>query len=122
MFAVVGVFAPTSPDAQLCLSRDHQTILIGHELHQATIAQAPPGLLITPDITAERRVNVLVNLLKKQGTLTGKKVAILADSDTKAPVDAVVKPAFASLGIQQGSEGVLTVTGTTDTSASTGNA
>jgi ABC-type branched-subunit amino acid transport system substrate-binding protein len=118
VFAVVGVFAPTSPDAQLCLSRDHQTILIGHELHQATIDEAPPGLLITPDITAERLVNVLVNLLKKQGTLTGKKVAILADQDTKGPADTVVKPAFVSLGLQQGSEAVLTITGTTDTSAS----
>jgi ABC-type branched-subunit amino acid transport system substrate-binding protein len=116
VFAVVGVFAPTSPDAQLCLARDHKTILIGHELHQATISEAPPGLLMTPDVAAERRVNVLVNLLKGQGTLTGKKVAVLADQDTKAPVDKVVIPAFTALGLQQGSEAVLTLNGTPDTS------
>ena len=116
VFAVVGVFAPTSPDAQLCVSRDHNTILLDHELLQSTIAQAPPGLLITPDITAERRVNVLVNLLKKQGSLAGKKVASLADQDSKASVDKVVAPAFTALGLQQGSTGVVTIQGT-DTSA-----
>src|SRR5260370_19738071 len=55
-FAVVGVFAPTSPDAQLCVSRDHQTILIDHELLQSTITHAPPCFLISTHITAERRV------------------------------------------------------------------
>jgi ABC-type branched-subunit amino acid transport system substrate-binding protein len=116
VFAVLGVFAPTSPAAQLCLSRDHQTILIGHELQQATISQAPPGLLLTPDITDERRVNVLMSLLKQQGTLTGHKVGILADQDSQVPVGSVVKPALQSMGIQQGTEGVLTISGT-DTSA-----
>ena len=117
VFAVVGVFAPTYPDAQLCLSRDHKTILIGHELDQATIAQAPPGLLITPDIAAERRVSVLMSILKKQGTLQGKKVAILADQDNQKATDTVVKPAFDSMGLQQGSEAILTLNGTADNSA-----
>ena len=116
VFAVVGVFAPTSPDAQLCVSRDHQTILIDHELEQATIAQAPAGLLISTDITAERRVNVLMNLLKSQNTLTGKKVAILADQDSKASADSVITPGLNGLGVPQGSEGVVTISGT-DTSA-----
>jgi ABC-type branched-subunit amino acid transport system substrate-binding protein len=119
VFAVVGVFAPTSPDAQLCLSRDNQTILIGHELHQSTIAQAPPGLLLTPDITAERRINVMANLTKKEGTLAGKKVAILTDQDTKVAADTVIKPALDSAGVAQGSTGVLTISGT-DTSAAQG--
>jgi phosphotransferase system HPr-like phosphotransfer protein len=115
-FAVVGVFAPTSPDAQLCVSRDHQTILIDHELLQSTITLAPPGLLISTDITAERRVDVLMNLLKKQGNLTGKKVAILADQDSKASADKVITPGLTSLGVRQGSTAVLTISGT-DTSA-----
>jgi hypothetical protein len=116
VFAVIGVFAPTYPAVQLCLSRDHKTVLIGHELHQATISDAPPGLLLTPDITAERRVNVLINILKQEGTLTGKKVGILADQETQAPADAVVKPAFDSMGLQQGSEGIMTLNGTADNS------
>lgn len=116
VFAVLGVFAPTAPDAQLCLSRDHQTILIGHELQQATITQALPALLLTPDVTDERRVSVLMSLLKQQGTLTGHKVGILADQDSQKPVGSVVKPALQSMGIQQGTEGILTISGT-DTSA-----
>jgi hypothetical protein len=116
VFAVLGVFAPTQPDAQLCLTKQNQTILIGHELQQATIAQSPPGLLLTPDITDERRVNVLMSLLRQQGTLTGHKVGILADQNSQAPVASVVKPALQSMGIQQGTEGILTIVNS-DTSA-----
>jgi len=118
VFAVLGVFIDFTGDAQLCLSRDHQTIHIGHELLQQWISQAPPGLLMTPDITAERRTTVLMNLLKTQGTLTGKKVATLADQDSAASVASVVKPALDAMGIAQGSSAVLTIPPSGDTSAS----
>jgi len=116
VFAVLGVFIDFSGDSQLCLTRDHQTIHIGHELKQQWISEAPPGLLLTPDITAERRVNVVMNLIKQKGTLAGKKVAILADPDSKASADSVIKTGLTGLGLQQGSEAVINVGGSTDTS------
>jgi len=116
VFAVLGVFYDTTGDAQLCLSRDHQTILLGHELLDQWISKSPPGLMVTPDITAERRSTVLLNLLKSSGTLTGKKVATLADQDSAASVTSVIKPGLDAMGVSQGSAAVLTVTGS-DTSA-----
>ena len=117
VFAIIGNIGVNSADALLCASRDHQTVTIGHEFGQSTIAQAPPGLLITPDITAERRTNVLLNLLKSQNTLAGKKVAIIGDQNTKVRADTVITPGLTALGVAQGSTAILTVTGTDTSSA-----
>jgi hypothetical protein len=116
VFAVLGVFIDFSGDAQLCLARDHETIHIGHELKRAWIDEAPPGLLLTPDITAERRIEVLMNLVRREKFLDGKKVAVLADQENKPTVERVVEPALDDAGLAKGSTAVLTVTGT-DTSA-----
>src|SRR5258708_33640708 len=72
--------------------------------------------MMTPDISAERRSSVLLNLLKAQGTLTGKKVATFTDADTAGSVSNVIKPALDSMGIAQGSPAVVTIVGS-DTSA-----
>jgi hypothetical protein len=116
VFAVLGVFIDFSGDAQACLARDHETIHIGHELRQAFIDDAPPGLLLSPDITQERRIDVLMNLVKREGSLKGKTVAILADQETKGNVDDVIKPALDGMKVKQGSTAVLSIAGT-DTSA-----
>ncbi|MDQ1522068.1 MAG: hypothetical protein QOI55_3141, partial [Actinomycetota bacterium] len=118
VFAVIGVFvnASNSGASQLCVSRDHETVLISHEMEQAWIDQAPPGLMLTTDITAERRLKVLTSLLKSEKTLEGKTVAVLTDASTKRRIDQVVTPALANMGIKkQGSTAVLTISGT-DTS------
>jgi len=114
VFAALGVMI--APEGQLCLSRDHETIHIGHEMTKETIDQAPPGLLLTPDITAERRINVLMNLVAQESFLEGQKVAILADQDTESIANDVITPALTDLGLEQGSTAVLTIEGT-DTSA-----
>jgi hypothetical protein len=116
VFAVMGLLYDNTGDADLCLTRDHQTIYIGHELRQQWISQAPPALMMTPDIDAERRATVLLNLLKAQGTLTGKKVATFTDADTAGAVTKVIKPALDSMGVAQGSAAVVTIIGS-DTSA-----
>jgi len=33
----------------------------------------PPGMMVTPDISPERRLNVIMSLLKSQGTLNGEE-------------------------------------------------
>jgi ABC-type branched-subunit amino acid transport system substrate-binding protein len=119
VFAVLGRFFDSTGDANLCVSRDHQTIQIGHELSQEWINDAPPGLMLSPEITAERRATVLLNLLKAQGTLTGKKVATLTDVDTENSVATVIKPALDRMGVAQGSAAVVTIVGSDTSTAQT---
>jgi ABC-type branched-subunit amino acid transport system substrate-binding protein len=116
VFAVMGLLYDTSGDADLCVSRDHQTILNSFLPRQKFIGESPPALMVSTDITTERLATVLFNLLKSQGTLTGKKVATLTDTSTVDSVTGVVKPALDSAGLAQGSAAVLTVNGS-DTSA-----
>ena len=116
VFAVLGRLYDNTGDAELCVSRDHQTIHVGHQLSQAWIDQAPPALLMSPDVSAERRATVLLNLVKDNGTLAGKKVATLTDTDTAGSVTKVIKPALDAMGLAQGSPAVVTIIGS-DTSA-----
>ncbi len=119
VFAVLGVFIDFSGDAQLCLTRDHKTIHIGHELEQPWIDESPPGLMLTPDTTKEAAATILINLLDKQNKLKGKTVAILADSDGESRANDVIAPALKDGGADLGSTATLTISGT-DTSAAQG--
>jgi hypothetical protein len=113
VFAVLGVFIDFGGEAQLCLSRDHETVHIGHELEQQWIDDALPGLMLTPDITAEKRTDVLLNLLEEEGTLEGMKVAVLTDQDTEARAS-LAADKLESMGLELGSTAVLTIV-TSDT-------
>jgi hypothetical protein len=115
VFAVLGVFIDFSGQAQLCLTREHETIHIGHELQEQFIKDSPPGLLLTPDITQERRVRVIAQLAEREGVLEGKKVAIVTDQNQETIVNEQIKPALDELGLEQGSTGILNIAGT-DTS------
>ena len=116
VFAVLGNLYDATGDAPLCLSRDHQTIYDGFDVQQSWIDQSPPGLMVTIEFTAERRVSVLMSILKSQGTLTGKKVATFTDQNNASIVTKIVKPALDGMGVAQGSPGVVTIVGS-DTSA-----
>ena len=63
VFAVLGVFIDFSGQGQLCLTKEHKVIHIGHELDQPWIDAAPGGLLLTPDATKQGVSEELVNLL-----------------------------------------------------------
>jgi ABC-type branched-subunit amino acid transport system substrate-binding protein len=115
VFAVVGTLFDASGDAQLCFTNQHKTPLVTDSLTQAEISKARPAFLLTPDITPERRVRVVMSLLKTQGTLQGKKVAILADSTAKPEIDSTIAPGLKALGVERGSDAVLTINGS-DTS------
>jgi len=117
VFAVVGVFIDQSGDAQLCIAKNHQTVEIIHNVSQAWIDQAPKGLLLTPNITTDRRLSVILDLLARDKTLKGKKVAVLTQQDSKSRVDQLVTPALKKMKVKQGTTGVLTITGTDTTAA-----
>jgi ABC-type branched-subunit amino acid transport system substrate-binding protein len=116
VFAVLGVFIDFTGDAQLCLTRDHETIHIGHQLEQPWIDESPPALLVTIENTLESQAEALINLFEEEGTLEGRTVAVLADQDAEGRVDDVITPGLDDLGVEQGSAAILNITDT-DTAA-----
>jgi hypothetical protein len=91
--------------------------LITFGITQDMMDQAPPGLLLTPDILDDRRVKVIASLLAQQHTLDGKTVAILADSNSTQEVSQIIKPALAGMDVKQVTPSIVTVTGTDTTAA-----
>ncbi|HXQ62518.1 MAG TPA: hypothetical protein VN796_09305, partial [Acidimicrobiales bacterium] len=116
VFAVMGDFIDFSGDAQTCIAKDHDTVLMTFDLTQAVINQSPPGLIILPGTTPERTDAVLISLLKSQHILKGKKIAVLGELVSQNVVQNSVVPKLKSLGVPMGSTAILDVTGA-DTSA-----
>ena len=119
VFAVMGDFIDFSGDAQTCIAKDHNTVLLTFDLTQAIINQSPPGLIILPGTTPERTDAVLISLLKNEHTLRGKKIAVLGEQVSQNVVENSVVPKLKSLGVPMGSTAILDVTGA-DTSAAQG--
>ena len=118
VFAVLGNIEDPTGASQLCVSKQNHTILIGHDMTDTELlGAAPNGLMLTPDIAAERRLNVLLSLVKTQKTLDGKTVATLAETSTKGRISSVITPALKDMGVKTGTNAVLDVGGTTDTTA-----
>ena len=116
VFAVIGDFVDFSGDAQTCLAKDHNTVLITFQLSQAIMNLSPPGLIILPGPTPERVDTVLLNLMQKEHTLKGKKIAVLGELTSQNVVNDSVVPGLKRLGVPMGSTAILDVTGS-DTSA-----
>ena len=117
VFATIGVLIDFTGAAQLCFSKQHKSPLMTSELTQRMIDESTPGLLLTSGITAERKTKIQIELLDKEGLLEGKKVAIMAETGTKARIDDAIKPAFEALDVQLGTSGVLTTGSDPDTTA-----
>jgi phosphotransferase system HPr-like phosphotransfer protein len=117
VFAAIGTFYDPNGNAQLCFAKQHKTIIIASPLTQALIARGPPGFMLTTDITSERRLRVIVALLKKERTLAGKKVAVVDVAADHGRVKSVVTPALRDLGVQRGTDATLTITGSDTTAA-----
>ena len=117
VFAVLGVFIDFSGQGQLCLTKEHNVIHIGHELDQPWIDAAKPGLLLTADATKEGVSEELVNLLAATGRLKGKTVAVMGDVNNQDSVNKVTVPALKKAKTKLGSTAILTITGTDTTAA-----
>ena len=100
---MLGVFIDFTGQGQLCLTKEHNVIHIGHELDQPWIDEAPGGLLLTPDATKEGVVAALVNLLASTGKLKGKTVAVLGDKNNEGRVNDVIVPALKKAKVKTGS-------------------
>jgi ABC-type branched-subunit amino acid transport system substrate-binding protein len=110
VFAVIGNFVDFSGDAQTCLTKDHHTPLITFTLTKAIIDQSPPGLIVLPGSSPERIDSVMADLMQKQHTLSGKKVAVLGETTSQNVVNSSVTPALKKLGVATGSTAILNIT------------
>ena len=63
VFAVLGVFIDQSGDAQLCIAKNHQTIEIIHNCRSRGSTRHRKDCCSHPNITTERRLNVILDLL-----------------------------------------------------------
>ncbi len=117
VFAVVGTMYDPSGDAQLCVAKQHHTVLITDGLSQSMIDKAPPGLLLSPGITSDRQLKVVMSLVKTRHILDGKTVAVLTETDATARAKSVVQPVLDSIGVKQGTEAVLSISGADTTTA-----
>jgi hypothetical protein len=110
------VFIDFTGQGQKCITKEHDTIHIGHELEQPWIDEAPGGLLLTPDTTKEAAAATFVPLLISSGKLKGKTVGFLADQNAEKRIKNVTIPALKKAKVKTGSTAVLSISGT-DTSA-----
>lgn len=119
VFAAIGTFYDPSGNAQLCFAKQHHTVVVADSLTQALVDRGPPGLMVTPNITSERRLQVIMTLLKKSGTLNGKTVSVADVASDKPRVTKVVVPALKDLGVKRGADATLSISGTDTTAALT---
>jgi ABC-type branched-subunit amino acid transport system substrate-binding protein len=121
VFAVIGNFTDSSNDgsSQACIAKTHKTVLITFGLTQAMMDLVPGGLMLCPCTLPERADSVLLSLLGKQGTLTGKKVAILAEASSQKGVKKSIQPGLKKLGVKMGTTAYLSISGSDTTQAQT---
>lgn len=119
VFAVIGNLTDAANDgsAETCLAKKHKTVLITYILTQQIMNLSPPGMIIYPGTTPERQDRVLLQLLQKQGRLTGKKVAVLAEAATETAVKQVILPSLKQMGVATGTSAYLTISGSDTTAA-----
>jgi hypothetical protein len=119
VFAVLGNFVDFSGDAQTCLAKDHNGLLLTFQLSRAIIGQSPPGHIVLPGAVPERVDSVAVGLMQKQHTLEGKTVGVLGETTSENIVKGSVEPALRRLGVQTGSTAILNVGGSDTSGAQT---
>src|SRR6185437_9791651 len=66
----------------------------------------------------ERLVSILLELLQKEHTLDGKKVAVLGEATTQKSVDSVLVPGLKRMGVDLGTTAILNIAGSDTTAAS----
>ncbi len=106
VFAVLGVIPALFPTVIECITGEHETIHIGHELTRELIDNAG-GLLVTSDITADRLFEALLSLLVQTGDLEGRTIAIYGNQDGENRINDILVPAFEAAGFEIADVGIV---------------
>src|SRR5580765_6814603 len=109
VFAVSGTFYDPAGESQLCVTKQHQRVLLTFDVDQSMIDKAPPGLLITPASTPQRAVRILVELLDKEKKFDGHKVGVMGQTKSSAIVTGTIVPALKKAGVNMGTVGLLNI-------------
>ena len=115
VFGVIGTFVDFSGDAQQCIAKQEKRVLLTFNLTQAIMDKAPPGMILTPGTIPERGAKILIGLVGKEGTLKGKKVAVLGDTNEATVVNGTIVPGLTKANVPQGSKALLTFSSGGDT-------
>lgn len=119
VFAITGNLFDSSGDAQTCIAKQHDRILLSFNMTQPIIDRSPPGLIIYPGATNERTVRVILQLLQKQGSLKGKRVAAMGATQEATTVNQVIVPGLRRIGAIPATPAVLSISGSDTTAALT---
>jgi ABC-type branched-subunit amino acid transport system substrate-binding protein len=119
VFAVIGNLSDAAQDSAIhtCIAKKHNTPVVTFQVTEDMFKQVPPAMLVFPGTTPERSSAVLFELLKKQGTLDGKKLAVFAQQTSQASVKAYVLPAIKKTGVETGTTAYVTINGADTTAA-----
>ncbi len=118
VFAVIGDFVDLTGQAQPCIAKQHNTVLITIDLTDAIINSAPGGMILGFGARQERLVSILLQLLQQEHTLAGKKVAVLGEATTQKSVNTVLVPGLRKMGVNLGTTAILNIAGSDTTAAS----
>ncbi len=110
VFAAIGDFHDPNGTAQLCFIKQHHTPIVADSLTDALVARGPAGYMVASDIAPERRLNVILSLLKTKNVLAGKTVGTVTDAANRVRVIKIVDPTLQQLGVKRGSDAVLSIT------------
>jgi ABC-type branched-subunit amino acid transport system substrate-binding protein len=118
VFAVIGNFVDLTGQAQPCIAKQHDTVLMTIMLTQEVIDSAPGGMILGFGANKERAMSTLLSLLESEGTLDGRKVAILGETTTAKAVNDVLEPGLKEMGTDLGSTAIITISGADTAAAS----
>ena len=118
VFAVLGDFVDLTGQAQPCIAKQHDTVLITINLTQPIIDSAPGGMILGFGVLQERRVSILLELLAREKLLEGKKVAVLGEATTQKSVNDVLVPGLKDIGADLGTTAIITISGADTAAAS----
>ena len=106
VFAVLGLWVG---DSVLCVTRDNDTIHVGHLVRQEWVDESS-AVLATADVVEERQLAVLLDVLLETGRLDGRTVGVLTDVLAEGSVEEVVTPFLEANEITTGTVGVISDT------------
>jgi hypothetical protein len=117
VYVAIGVIIEATGAAQACFTKQHQTVLITHELDENVMKKSLDGLLLTTDELASRSIPEMISSASTKGLLNGKKFAILAVPTTKNRIESDIKPAFQQANVPVVESDILQDSGNGDTTA-----
>ena len=119
VFATIGTYYDASGDAQLCMTKQHQRVLVTFDLNQKMLDGAPPGLMVTPARPPSARSRSCSSCSTRRASSTARPSGVVGSAESAAIVNDAIVPELKDLGVKLGTVGILTISDTDTTQAQT---